>query len=171
MSITPLQKMQYKISAFFKPPSPSASASSVSLPHDNEDQLSTWENKQHHIFITYRKRTRPNPNTVCSSSKPESTTITGTTVVKNKKRSYAQFHLDFGQSDFLLRTCSTCGLKFTPGDADGEKSHKDFHKRYTHGVQFRVTTAPNSPLLFCSIYRWCNSQFSPNCVVHCRVGT
>ncbi|KAB2034994.1 hypothetical protein ES319_D04G121900v1 [Gossypium barbadense] len=27
----------------------------------------------------------------------------------NKKRSYAQFHLELGQSDFLLHACSICG--------------------------------------------------------------
>ena len=33
------------------------------------------------------------------------------TINKNKKRSYAQFHLDLGQSDFTLRSCSACGVK------------------------------------------------------------
>lgn len=32
--------------------------------------------------------------------------------VLNKKRKYAQFHLDLGQSDFMFRNCKTCGFKF-----------------------------------------------------------
>ncbi|MED6165720.1 hypothetical protein PIB30_102295, partial [Stylosanthes scabra] len=136
------REMQSKISSFFKSSSSSSSASASPpkpLPHHNDDPLSAWENTRHHIFITYTKRTHPNPNTASSSSSPSTAAaITGTTVVKNKKRSYAQVHLDFGQSDFLLRTCSTCGFNFTPGDLDGEKSHNDFHKCYTQGIPFRV---------------------------------
>lgn len=60
-------------------------------------------------------------------------------VVKNKKRSYAQYHLLFGQSDFLLHFCSTCGIKYARGDEDDEQSHKAFHKKYTCGIQFKVT--------------------------------
>ncbi|XP_043815030.1 protein CHROMOSOME TRANSMISSION FIDELITY 7 isoform X4 [Manihot esculenta] len=65
--------------------------------------------------------------------KPES--ISGK--VLNKKRSYAQFHLDLGQSDFNLRTCSTCGVKYAPGEEEDEKNHKIFHRKYTHGVQYK----------------------------------
>lgn len=133
--------MQSKISSFFKTPSASASAPA---PASHNDDLAIWEKKQHHIFITYhRTRTSSKPNSVVSCSKPEGSTITGTTLVKNKKRSYAQFHLDFGQSDFLLRACPTCGVKFAPGDADDEKSHKDFHNRCTQGIHFRVTYTAN----------------------------
>ena len=67
---------------------------------------------------------------LCSKPEPEACGK-----VLNKKRSYAQFHLDLGQSDFNLRTCSTCGAKYAPGD---EKEHKIFHKNYTHGIQFKV---------------------------------
>ena len=59
-------------------------------------------------------------------------------VVKNKKRSYAQYHLLFGQSDFLLHFCSTCGIKYARGDEGDEKYHKSFHKKYTCGIQFKV---------------------------------
>ncbi|KAK7243389.1 hypothetical protein RIF29_38184 [Crotalaria pallida] len=127
--------MQSKISSFFK--SPPASA-----PTSHHEKLAIWENKQHNISITYsRTRKHVNPNLVSSCSEPNETTISGKTVVKNKKRSYAQFHLECGQYDFLLRACSTCGVKFTPGDAEDEKSHKDFHKCYTQGVQFRGWTS------------------------------
>lgn len=128
--------MQLKISKFFKCDSHSIISSPAA--HHNDDDLSNWdwENKQYYIFNTYR-RTRqnpnPNPNPVASLS-----TIIGKPVVKNKKRSYVQFHLDFGQSDFLLRVCSTCGFQFTPGNEEDEKSHTRFHKRFTQGIQFRV---------------------------------
>ncbi|KAJ0837375.1 putative N-acetyltransferase ESCO, zinc-finger [Helianthus annuus] len=54
--------------------------------------------------------------------------------VLNKKRKYAQFHLDLGQSDFMFRNCKICGMKFVPGDEDDERLHKEFHKSYTHGI-------------------------------------
>lgn len=72
-------------------------------------------------------------------SKPKSTVSRGP-VIQNKKRSYAQFHLELGQSDFLLHTCSTCGIKYAPGDEEDEKAHKTFHKNYTHGILFKVRT-------------------------------
>lgn len=56
----------------------------------------------------------------------------------NKKRSYAQFHLELGQSDFLLHGCSTCGVKYSPGDEADERNHSIFHKNFTLGVQFKV---------------------------------
>lgn len=67
--------------------------------------------------------------------KPESTS---SGKVLNKKRSYAQFHLDLGQSDFNLRTCNVCGVKYAPGEEGDEKEHRIFHKNYTQGVQFKV---------------------------------
>ncbi|KAG5533041.1 hypothetical protein RHGRI_027318 [Rhododendron griersonianum] len=54
-----------------------------------------------------------------------------------KKRSYAQLHLDLGQSDFLLHTCSVCGFMYACGDEGDEKVHKEFHKDYMHGIQFK----------------------------------
>ncbi|XP_062075334.1 protein CHROMOSOME TRANSMISSION FIDELITY 7-like [Humulus lupulus] len=58
-------------------------------------------------------------------------------MVKNKKRSYAQYHLDLGQFDFNFHSCSTCGFKYSLGDESDEKAHKEFHKNYTHGIQFK----------------------------------
>lgn len=72
-----------------------------------------------------------------NSPKPESTLL-GKTVTKNKKRSYAQLHLDLGQSDFLLHTCSVCGVMYVTGDEEDEKAHKGFHNDYTRGIQFKV---------------------------------
>lgn len=62
--------------------------------------------------------------------------------ILNKKRSYAQFHLELGQSDFLLRTCSTCGCNYAPGDEGDEKNHNSFHKSYSRGVPFKVLLFP-----------------------------
>ncbi|KAK7378855.1 hypothetical protein VNO80_04303 [Phaseolus coccineus] len=120
--------MQSKINSFFR------STLASSSPNDDHD-LSIWENQQHHIINTYTRRRR-SPNAVTSDPKP-------VTLVKNKKRNYAQFHLDFGQSDFLLRACPTCGVEFTPGDSQDEKSHNEFHKSYTQGIQFRGWTKEN----------------------------
>ncbi|KAL0698160.1 hypothetical protein Bca4012_054282 [Brassica carinata] len=57
----------------------------------------------------------------------------------NKKRSYTQFHLDLGQSDFLLRRCVECGATYAPGDDLDEKSHQSFHKEYMNGIPFKLT--------------------------------
>ncbi|KAF3787177.1 CHROMOSOME TRANSMISSION FIDELITY 7 protein [Nymphaea thermarum] len=57
--------------------------------------------------------------------------------VPNKKRTYAQYHLELGQSDFFLCTCSVCGLRYSRGDEEDEKLHKSFHKDYFYGVQFK----------------------------------
>ncbi|KAF4383189.1 hypothetical protein F8388_009220 [Cannabis sativa] len=151
--------MQSKISAFFKTSSSSSSSSSSVIlssnppPVSEEDgELDIWEKKEHQIFNTYSRRAR-NPSsgekekakddqwlekTVSSSlsSKSESI-ISKKTMVKNKKRSYAQYHLDLGQSDFNFHNCSTCGFKYSPGDESDEKTHKEFHKNYTHGIQFK----------------------------------
>ncbi|PON97423.1 N-acetyltransferase ESCO [Trema orientale] len=144
--------MQSKISSFFK-----TSYSSVGTPnplpvYEEDAELDIWEKKEHQFFNTYTRRA-PNPNssekdkakdsqllkkTIVDdySSKPESS-ISGKPVVKNKKRSYAQYHLDLGQSDFNLHSCSTCGFNYSPGEEEDEKAHKSFHKDYTLGIQFK----------------------------------
>ncbi|KAM2976681.1 hypothetical protein FF2_013723 [Malus domestica] len=149
--------MQSKISAFFKPSSYSSSSSPKPaapppiVTGGNDDELTVWEKTQHQYCNTYKRRA-PNPQSSGrdkssvqlpekpfsddNSRKPESTTL-GRTVIKNKKRSYAQFYLDFGQSDFNLHTCSTCGVKYTAGDEGDEKAHKAFHKDYTNGIPFK----------------------------------
>ncbi|KAL2345309.1 hypothetical protein Fmac_006594 [Flemingia macrophylla] len=114
-------QMQTKISSFFK------SAEN----DDEDDDLSFWEKQEDDIINTY-SRTRPNPNAVSSPSNTQTQRPNNTT--------YAQFHLDFGQSDFLLRACPTCGMNFTPGDPHDDKSHTQFHKSFTHGIQFRGWT-------------------------------
>ncbi|WJX74813.1 hypothetical protein P8452_58428 [Trifolium repens] len=128
--------MQLKINNFFKSPSGSTPAPATAV-DDGDDDLSNWdwENKQNCIINTYhRTRRNPNPNL---NSIPSPSTVIEKPVVKNKKRSYAQFHLEFGQSDFLLRACSICSVEFTPGNVEDEKSHAQFHKQFTQGIQFR----------------------------------
>ncbi|OVA07137.1 N-acetyltransferase ESCO [Macleaya cordata] len=137
--------MQAKISAFFKPSSALISNPSQ-LPNPMEDTTHS-EMKEPEILITYKRRTpREEP---CRNSENVGADIIETPLdlpirpsstlgkILNKKRSYAQFHLELGQSDFLLHTCSTCGLKYARGDEGDEKVHKEFHKTYTHGIQFK----------------------------------
>ncbi|XP_025884551.1 protein CHROMOSOME TRANSMISSION FIDELITY 7-like [Solanum lycopersicum] len=57
--------------------------------------------------------------------------------VLNKKRKYAQFYLEMGQSDFCLHTCTVCGFKYARGDEEDEKFHKTSHKNYTRGIPFK----------------------------------
>ncbi|CAF1711898.1 hypothetical protein Bca4012_007866 [Brassica carinata] len=55
----------------------------------------------------------------------------------NKKRCYTQFHIELGQSDFLLRHCVECGATYAPGDESDEKNHQSFHKDYMNGIPFK----------------------------------
>ncbi|KAL6903564.1 hypothetical protein ACP4OV_004377 [Aristida adscensionis] len=55
----------------------------------------------------------------------------------SKKRSYAQFHLELGQPDFLLHTCSVCGMMYARGNDDDEKVHRAYHKSYFEGIPFK----------------------------------
>ncbi|KAI3409451.1 uncharacterized protein J3R85_019277, partial [Psidium guajava] len=152
--------MQPKISSFFQsssPPSslsPHPSASPSLLPGDGDGDLALWERTQHAFVATYKRRAPKSirsetleesssggatkPDSVEPCLNPESVVNSGTKVVnRNKKRSYAQFHLELGQSDFLLRTCSECRIKYAPGDEGDEKTHTAFHRNYTQGLQFK----------------------------------
>lgn len=53
--------------------------------------------------------------------------------VLNKKRKYAQFFLELGQSDFLLHACTVCGFKYARGDEGDEKFHKT--RRFTRIIR------------------------------------
>ncbi|KAJ1271741.1 hypothetical protein BS78_06G149400 [Paspalum vaginatum] len=55
----------------------------------------------------------------------------------SKKRNYEQFHLELGQPDFVLHTCSVCGMMYARGNDDDEKVHKAYHKNYFEGVSFK----------------------------------
>ncbi|XP_057466822.1 LOW QUALITY PROTEIN: protein CHROMOSOME TRANSMISSION FIDELITY 7-like [Actinidia eriantha] len=143
--------MQAKISSFFKS-SPSCSAPKSPDPPPIFDDLFGDEDtvkKEPEIRITYERRA-PKPDSGNDSGwidegpkKPDFGDLLSkpvpvlSEIVLNKKRSYAQFHLELGQSDFLLRTCATCGFKYAAGDEGDETVHKTFHKNYTHGIQFK----------------------------------
>ncbi|XP_073099936.1 protein CHROMOSOME TRANSMISSION FIDELITY 7 [Elaeis guineensis] len=130
---------QAKISAFFKPSSPHPPP--VAPPPPPLE-----------ISVTYTRR-HPNPESKRSdidgsqlySSEIEKndgiavSSLRSDPVGKlvNKKRSYAQYHLELGQSDFLLHTCSVCGLRYARGDEGDEKVHKTFHKSFYEGIHFK----------------------------------
>ncbi|XP_043709386.1 protein CHROMOSOME TRANSMISSION FIDELITY 7-like [Telopea speciosissima] len=140
--------MQAKISAFFKP-----STTKISDPPQLFDQIEDdLELKAPEILITYKRRApRADPcsNNDFSNQQTEETPMDLNPVVStvepactsgrilNKKRSYTQFHLELGQSDFLLHLCSICGLKYARGEEEDEKAHKAFHKKITQGIQFK----------------------------------
>ncbi|MBA0767789.1 hypothetical protein Gotri_016645 [Gossypium trilobum] len=141
--------MQSKINSFFKPPSSLSVERSNSPPvfsDDENDELATWEKSQHTIVNTYTRR----PSNFNGNDKKKESgddkfdkPISETRVSReecgsngrnlNKKRSYAQFHLELGQSDFLLHACSICGVKYSPGDEADERNHSIFHKNFTLG--------------------------------------
>ncbi|KAK7837194.1 protein chromosome transmission fidelity 7 [Quercus suber] len=114
--------MQAKISTFFKNPISTSIAPKSPDPPPIFDELTIWENKQHQFFNTYSRRAqnpdsnngsigdilgkKPNSDNLCSIAKSKSSERA---IKTNKKRTYAQLHLDLGQSDFNLHTCSTCG--------------------------------------------------------------
>ncbi|CAN8326772.1 unnamed protein product [Cochlearia groenlandica] len=140
--------MQAKINSFFKPSSSSSSPSSspiaASVTSEAEDGLAIWEKNQNVIVNTYERRCRSpilhrsdvfkecigKPSMKASSSSSASKEL-------KKKRSYTQFHLELGQSDFLLRHCAECGATYAPGDESDEKTHQSFHKTYMNGIPFK----------------------------------
>ncbi|KAF5737407.1 protein CHROMOSOME TRANSMISSION FIDELITY 7 [Tripterygium wilfordii] len=139
--------MQSRISSFFK--SSSSSPAPNPIVEDggssDDDELTLWKRTEHTFLNTYKRRstksdrsnyrnlpTESNLEEFCS--KPEDMVPARTL---NKRRSYVQFHLELGQSDFLLHTCTACGIKYAPGDEDDEKTHKTFHNNYTHGIPFK----------------------------------
>ncbi|KAK6244435.1 hypothetical protein QUC31_010844 [Theobroma cacao] len=114
--------MQSKINSFFKRSSSSSSIKSQkSSPVFSNDEFAIWENSQHTIVNTYTRRP---PKIHGNDAKKESSNERLEKPISenefsskdcgsngrnlNKKRSYAQFHLELGQSDFLLHACSTC---------------------------------------------------------------
>ncbi|XP_074572086.1 protein CHROMOSOME TRANSMISSION FIDELITY 7-like [Curcuma longa] len=105
---------QSKISAFFKPSTPSSSLDRSDCDGDRTRKDGGDAGAKAPVLIT-----------------------SGTSRIIDKKRSYAQYHLELGQSDFLLRSCSVCGMMYAPGDESDEKLHRDFHKKYYEGIRFK----------------------------------
>ncbi|KAG9135701.1 hypothetical protein Leryth_002430 [Lithospermum erythrorhizon] len=108
---------------------------------------STSTPKETEITITYNRRPRnsiseANVGSICESLKEDNRMLETLMCrslgkVLNKKRSYAQLHLEIGQSDFLLHSCKICRFKYSLGHEDDEKVHNKFHKNYTHGIPFK----------------------------------
>ncbi|KAA8518462.1 hypothetical protein F0562_015936 [Nyssa sinensis] len=138
--------MQSKISSFFKAPSSAPKSTDPPLVFNDLFDGDDANEGEPEIRITYKRRAPiPDSGTNGESSreletKPDSgdsLPLANFGKTLNKKRNYAQFHLELGQSDFLLHTCTTCGFKYAAGDEGDEKVHTTFHKNYTHGIQFR----------------------------------
>ncbi|KAF5823416.1 putative N-acetyltransferase ESCO, zinc-finger, N-acetyltransferase ESCO, acetyl-transferase [Helianthus annuus] len=129
--------MQSKINSFFKPnSSPALQNQATDLfdnPSDEEEEDFTREPE---VPIIYTRRP-PKTESGENDDGIEEKKMMNCKRVLNKKRKYAQFHLDLGQSDFMFRNCKICGMKFVPGDEDDERLHKEFHKSYTHGIGFK----------------------------------
>ncbi|KAJ1686227.1 hypothetical protein LUZ63_017617 [Rhynchospora breviuscula] len=79
----------------------------------------------------------PSLNSTDSRSKNVNGSDSTSAKVANKKRSYAQYHLELGQSDFILHHCAVCGMMYSRGDNDDEKAHKLYHKEYNEGIAFK----------------------------------
>ncbi|PHT59059.1 hypothetical protein CQW23_01422 [Capsicum baccatum] len=140
--------MQSKINRFFKPSSSSPTPKSADASQCYSIEFD-YGRVQPEILVTYQRRPQ---NSICerndASTDEASKEIDlenimpnlGTAKsgkVQNKKRKYAQFYLELGQSDFLLHTCTVCGFKYARGDEGDEKFHKTLHKNYTHGIPFK----------------------------------
>ncbi|EFH69345.1 hypothetical protein ARALYDRAFT_472227 [Arabidopsis lyrata subsp. lyrata] len=99
-----------------------------------------WENNRNAIVNTYERRSAiPDRSQVLKGCIGKPLKKGSSSVPKNlkKKRNYTQFHLELGQSDFLLRHCAQCGAKYAPGDELDEKNHQSFHKDYMYGIPFK----------------------------------
>ncbi|CAF2132506.1 protein CHROMOSOME TRANSMISSION FIDELITY 7 [Brassica rapa] len=136
--------MQAKINSFFKPsassPSPIADDVSATTP-DADDGLAAWEKSRNVIVNTYERRSatvdRSEVLKGCMGNPPLRKGSSFGSKNLSKKRSYTQFHLELGQSDFLLRHCAECGATYAPGDELDEKNHQSFHKDYMYGIPFK----------------------------------
>nr|GMD32753.1 protein CHROMOSOME TRANSMISSION FIDELITY 7-like [Ipomoea batatas] len=139
--------MQSKINAFFRPcTSKTADASSISGDLFHREGT---KKKYPDITVTYKRRNSQPcgdskdgsngeaPKKIDSRSSIVKFGLPTSGKVLNKKRKYAQFHLEFGQSDFFLHTCNVCNFQYATGQEGDEKVHQAFHKNYTVGIQFK----------------------------------
>ncbi|GFP86524.1 protein chromosome transmission fidelity 7 [Phtheirospermum japonicum] len=134
--------MQSKISTFFKPSPSPCSLNLISA-------VSEFPTEDPEITVTYKRKRSKQLGEIESGSnnnelekndyedKLPKLEQSNCSKVLNKKRNYAQLHLEVGQSNFLWQTCTTCGFKYAPGVEGDEKVHKTFHKNYTHGIPFK----------------------------------
>ncbi|CAN4107463.1 unnamed protein product [Withania somnifera] len=140
--------MQSKINNFFKP-----SSASPTTKNSDISQCCSFEfdygRVQPEILVIYQRRPQ---NSICENNGATTGEVSKeidfenivpnlglekSVKVQNKKRKYAQYYLELGQSDFLLHTCTACGFKYAKGDEGDEKFHKTFHKNYSHGIPFK----------------------------------
>ncbi|CAI0391124.1 unnamed protein product [Linum tenue] len=141
--------MQSKLSSFFKPSFSPSKAAAPAAPDPPPDDVTTYSRRKASRFSNGDQRNESGRGSGYdlvdesvsgeACSKPDSRNP-GSGKVLNKKRSYAQLHLDLGQSDFNLRSCSSCGFHYAAGDEQDEKVHKSFHRNFTQGIPFRVRT-------------------------------
>ncbi|XP_020246231.1 protein CHROMOSOME TRANSMISSION FIDELITY 7-like isoform X2 [Asparagus officinalis] len=118
---------QSKISAFFRPCCPkNQNPNQIQIKDLSKNQSTTTP------IVDEQRDLKLNSN------RERSDTLTKSVgKILNNKRSYAQYHLELGQSNFLLHTCSVCGLMYARGDERDERLHKFFHKEYEQGIAFK----------------------------------
>ncbi|XP_019250154.1 PREDICTED: protein CHROMOSOME TRANSMISSION FIDELITY 7-like isoform X2 [Nicotiana attenuata] len=174
--------MQSKISSFFKP-----SSSYTAHPSQCCSDMFDYGRLQPEIVVTYQRRPQNAIGEINGASTGEASKeidlekfapdlgVAKSGKVLNKKRKYAQFYLELGQSDFLLHTCTVCGFKYARGDEGDEKFHKTFHKNYTHGIPFKVQEVVKMMEMelgdgwiyhqLCKVYLFISSQRISGCLV------
>ena len=57
-------------------------------------------------------------------------------IEENKHRKLQQLCLDLGQKNFGHVTCKVCGMVYTFGQAEDEREHMKFHRKYLTGLSF-----------------------------------
>ncbi|CAI0462757.1 unnamed protein product [Linum tenue] len=165
--------MQSKLSSFFKP-SFSSSQAAAAAPDPPSGDVTTYSRRKAPRSSNGDRKSESargsgfdlvdasDSGEVCSKPHPRNP---GGKVL-GKKRSYAQLHLDLGQSDFNLRSCSSCGFHYAAGDDQDEKVHKSFHRNFTHGIPFRGWQNERAVPMACSggdrIILILNSDASPH---------
>lgn len=55
------------------------------------------------------------------------------------KKAMVQLHLDFGQCNFHIKKCPSCGFVYTPGDKSDETLHKEYHLSLQGGNSVRIS--------------------------------
>ncbi|KAH0434811.1 hypothetical protein IEQ34_026747 [Dendrobium chrysotoxum] len=136
---------QPKISSFFQPSFPETQRA-LQFPNKMEawHQLSGVMNADSRSALAF-KDSNLDPKSDCDEFPPseryceykKSGSLLNPCRNLSKKRRYEQYHLDFGQSDFILYSCSVCGLMYSRGVEEDERVHRKFHQDYDRGIQFK----------------------------------
>ncbi|KAK9855187.1 hypothetical protein WJX84_008140 [Apatococcus fuscideae] len=48
-----------------------------------------------------------------------------------------KLHLDFGQADFSVKSCSICRMQYAPGEPKDERTHAAYHAAVLTGIRFQ----------------------------------